>query len=235
MNLSIIIPAYDEAMRLPATLQRILAFTPSLRGRVQVIVVDDGSTDQTADAVKRASPDIVLLRHAMNCGKGAAVRTGMLAATQEWRLLCDADLSTPIEDVLKLWAVHDGADVIIGSRRAAGAVITKRQSWWKVLLGQLGNVLIRMMLVPGIRDSQCGFKLFHQKTRPIFERLRTKRFGYDFELLWLARQSGYVIREVPVTWQNDTLSKVRPRDYLLTLGELFQLVWLRWRGANRHP
>ncbi len=232
MDLSIIIPAYNEAQRLPASLPKVLSFLAAHHPSAEVIVVDDGSTDGTADIV-RQYPGIRLLQHPHNYGKGAAVRTGMLAATGTWRYLCDADLSTPIKELDHLLGLADQADVIIGSRRAPGADVQRSQARWKIWLGQIGNLFIQLLAAPGIRDTQCGFKLFHQRTRTIFQLQRTNRFGYDFELLYLARLLGFRIQEVPVIWRNDERSKVRLIDYPITLFELLSLHLNRWRG--RYP
>lgn len=232
MDLSIIIPAYNEALRLPSTLRHIEAYLkekPDLSA--EVIVVDDGSTDQTVAVAKETFPTVRVLRQSKNMGKGAAIRTGMLAALGEWRYICDADLSTPIEDLDKLMSFADQADVIIGSRRAPGADVAKSQARWKVVLGQLGNLLIQAMVVPGIHDTQCGFKLFHQRTMKIFSLQRNNRFGYDFEILYLARRAGWRIKEVPVRWVNDERSTVRAKDYVITL---FELLAIHWHSLRKH-
>lgn len=230
MDLSIIIPAYNEAERLPQSLKMILDYLRDDPRSIEIIVVDDGSTDDTAAIAKAAAPTVRLIRHPRNLGKGAAVRTGMLAAQGEWRYLCDADLSTPIAEVDTLLQHRDDAEVILGSRRAAGARIGRSQARWKVLLGQAGNLMIQLLAAPGIRDTQCGFKLFHRRTMSIFERQRNNRYGYDFEDVYLARLAGFRIKEVPVIWNNDRRSKVRPIDYLITLLELLKIHYYRWRG-----
>lgn len=229
MDLSIIIPAYNEAARLPGTLNTILDYFRHDRRSVEIIVVDDGSTDSTADIVRQHAV-LRLIQHPRNLGKGAAVRTGMLAATGDWCYLCDADLSSPINEVDHLLQFAGQADVIIGSRRAPGARIEQVQSRWKVWFGQLGNLVIQLLVVPGLRDTQCGFKLFHQRTMRIFQLQRNNRFGYDFEDMYLARRLGWQIKEVPVVWRNDDRSKVRLVDYPITLLELFKIHLNRLRG-----
>jgi dolichyl-phosphate beta-glucosyltransferase len=231
MDLSIIIPAYNEAERLPSTLRRIDAY---LRARPtlgsEIIVVDDGSSDQTAALAKTTLAGVRVISQGHNMGKGAAIRTGMLAAQGEWRYMCDADLSTPIEELDKLMSFGHHADVVIGSRRMPGAQITKAQAKWKVVLGQMGNMLIQVLVVPGIHDTQCGFKLFHQRTMGIFSLQRNNRFGYDFEILYLARRGRWRIKEVPVEWANDERTTVRTRDYAITLFELLAIHWHQLRG-----
>ncbi len=230
MDLSIVIPAYNEADRLPLSLKKILDYFRRLPGSREIIVVDDGSSDDTAALAKTAAPEARVISHPRNLGKGAAVRTGMLAARGEWRYLCDADLSTPISELDALLKHQNSADIILGSRRAVGARIGRTQAWWKVLLGQAGNLMIQLLAAPGIKDTQCGFKLFHRRTMKIFELQRNNRFGYDFEDVYLARLAGFRIKEVPVAWNNDERSKVRPVDYLITLLELINIHLNRWRG-----
>lgn len=230
MELSIIIPAYNEADRLPQTLSRIGDHLRHSNRSVEVIVVDDGSTDGTADLAAKAGYAVRVIKQTRNMGKGAAVRTGMLAAQGEWRYLCDADLSTPIEDLEQLWARRHEADIILGSRRVSGSQITKHQSYLKETIGRGGNLLIQLLIAPGIHDTQCGFKLFSRRTVPLFEQQRIQRWGYDFELLYLARMIGMKIIEVPVRWTNDERSKVKSTDYFTTLFELVTIFYNRLRG-----
>lgn len=233
MELSIVIPAYNEAERLPATLAAIATYLSTTQLSSEVIVVDDGSTDDTVKIVQQNPLPVRLIQQAKNMGKGAAVRTGMTAAEGEWRYLCDADLSTPIDDLEKLWSRRHEADIILGSRRVHGAHIEKHQSWWKEWLGRGGNWLIQLFIAPGIHDTQCGFKLFSRHTAPLFTLQRINRWGYDFEILYLARMRGLKILEVPVRWTNDIRSKVKSGDYLKTLAELVTIFFNRLRGYYR--
>lgn len=235
MHLSIIIPAYNEAQRLPATLEAIFSYLKRQPYQAEVLVVDDGSVDGTADLVRASQHPIRLIQQPRNLGKGAAIRTGMLAATGDWRYTCDADLSTPIDELDHLLSLIEQADIIIGSRRMPGSAVTKAQARWKVWFGQMGNLAIQLLAVRGLHDTQCGFKLFHRRTMPIFTMQRTNRFGYDFEILYLARRGGWKILEVPVRWANDPRSTVTTFDYFVTLGELVKLQWNRWRGYYRFP
>lgn len=235
MHLSIIIPAYNEAQRLPATLEAIFSYLQRQPYQAEVLVVDDGSVDGTADLVRASQHPIRLIQQPRNLGKGAAIRTGMLAATGDWRYTCDADLSTPIDELDHLLSLIEQADVIIGSRRMPGSAVTKAQPRWKVWFGQMGNLAIQLLAVRGLHDTQCGFKLFHRRTMPIFTMQRTNRFGYDFEILYLARRGGWKILEVPVRWANDPRSTVTTLDYFVTFGELVKLQWNRWRGYYRFP
>ncbi len=230
MDLSIIIPAYNEAERLPATLSKIAEYLRHDERSVEVIVVDDGSTDATTQIATTSPRPVRLIKQTPNMGKGAAVRAGMAAAEGEWRYLCDADLSTPIEDLEKLWSRRQEAEIILGSRRVAGAEVTKHQTWWKETLGQLGNGLIQLLAAPGIKDTQCGFKLFSRRTAILFQQQRLERWGYDFEILFLARMNGMKMIEAPVRWVNDARSRVRTVDYFTTLFDLVKIHYFKMRG-----
>lgn len=223
MDLSIVIPAYNEASRLPQTLDTISAYLANKNWSTEIIIVDDGSTDGTSELTRAHASRARLIQHDRNRGKGAAVRTGMLAARGDWRLLTDADLSTPIDELERFWTERHRAEVLIGSRRVAGARVERRQAWLKVWLGQLGNLLIQGLVVPGLKDTQCGFKLFSAGCQRLFELQRLDRFGYDFELLFLARRQSFPILELPVRWVNNTQSKVKATDYLITLVDIARI------------
>lgn len=213
VELSIVIPAFNEEKRLPASLGAIsayLAARPSAP-RVDVLVVDDGSLDETAaraeDAGRRYGLDLRVLRLPKNSGKGFAVRTGCLEARGRLVLVTDADLSTPIYEWEKLAA--RGVPVAIGSRAVDESLVKEEQPLYRKALGKLFNRLVRLVAVPGIRDTQCGFKLFSREAaREIFSRAKVDRFAYDVEALLLARQLGYAIAEVPVLWFNSADSRV---------------------------
>ena len=208
--LSVVIPAYNEALRLPATLARVREHLAGRGLAHEIVVVDDGSTDATA-AVARAGGDLVrLLRHEPNRGKGYSVRRGMLAATGERRLMTDADLSTPIEALAGLEAEIDrGVDVAIGSRAVAGARIEVHQPAYREALGRLFNVFVQTLLLPGLADTQCGFKLFTAAAaETAFGACRLDGFSFDVEALYVARRRGLRIAEVPVVWRNDAATRV---------------------------
>ena len=230
MDLSIVIPAYNEAERLPDTLNRIAEYLKHDQRSVEVLVIDDGSTDATVQAAEQAPLMVRIIRQPKNLGKGAAVRTGMTVASGEWRYLCDADLSTPIEDLEKLWLRRQEADIILGSRRAAGAEVTKHQAWWKETLGQLGNILIQMLVAPGIKDTRCGFKLYNRNTKKLFQLQRLNGFSYDDEIIFLARLHHLRVIEVPVRWVNDARSKVKSTDYVKTFIDLAKIHYFKWQG-----
>jgi dolichyl-phosphate beta-glucosyltransferase len=213
VDLSIVIPAFNEEERLPASLGAVsayLAARPSAP-RVEVLVVDDGSSDATAsrgeDAGRRHGLDLRVLRLPKNRGKGFAVRTGCLEAAGRLILVSDADFSTPIYEWEKLASAN--APVAIGSRALDESLVKERQSLGRRAMGKLFNQIARLLLVPGIRDTQCGFKLFtREAARAIFGRAQVDRFAFDVEVLALARELGYPIAEVPVLWFNSPDSRV---------------------------
>jgi dolichyl-phosphate beta-glucosyltransferase len=232
--LSVVVPAYNERARLPRTLQRLEAF---LAGRPhEIVVVDDGSRDGTAEAARAAAGDaLVLLRNDGNRGKGYSVRRGMLAARGARRLMTDADLSTPIEELPRLEAALTGGhDVAIGSRALAGARIEVRQPWYRENVGRLFNVFVRALAVPGVRDTQCGFKLFTAAAaEAVFSAARLDGFSFDVEALFIARQLGYRIAEIPVAWRNDAATRVRLLAGVQAFPDLVRIRLNDWRGYYR--
>jgi dolichyl-phosphate beta-glucosyltransferase len=209
MKLSVVIPAYNEAERLPPTLLRIAA---ALAGReCEIVVADDGSRDGTAEAALALGlPGLRVLRAERNRGKGDAVRRGMLGAVGARRLMTDADLSTPIEDLARLEAALDaGADVAIGSRAVADSQVEVHQPFYREAMGRLFNACVRGLLLPGLHDTQCGFKLFTAAAAErAFARSVLDGFGFDVEVLYAARRAGLRIAEVGVTWRNDAATRV---------------------------
>jgi dolichyl-phosphate beta-glucosyltransferase len=214
VDLSVVIPAYDEEHRIGPTLARIVDYLEARPGTAEVLVVIDGSRDRTGAVVRAVASavPVQLLDRGVNTGKGASVRRGMLAAQGRLRLFSDADLSTPIEGVERLAAaIAAGADVAIGSRRLPASTVRVPQPWLRRTMGGLFNACVRALAVPGVRDTQCGFKLFTAAAAErLFRRQRIEEFGFDVELLWIARRHGLRIAEVPVTWADDPRSTVRP-------------------------
>ena len=212
--LSVVIPAYDEEERIVGTLNKIGDYLRRQKYTSETIVVDDGSRDRTAElaaAAIREMKNAQIVRLPKNLGKGAAVKEGILQARGNWILFSDADLSTPIEELEKFlpW-IDGGCDVVIGSRALPESDIQIRQFFVRELMGKVFNVFVRLMIIKGIRDTQCGFKLFRREAaRHVFPRVKTKGFGFDVEALYLCRCLGYRIQQVPVVWRNSPPSKVK--------------------------
>lgn len=230
VHLSVILPAYNEEARLPETLRQVDTYLTAQPFESEVIVVDDGSTDGTAQIVRsrlEAMKSLRLLQHpdSANHGKGAAVQRGMLAALGAYRIFMDADNSTTLQQIAALWPWFDqGYDIVIGSRKIRGARIMVRQAWYKELAGRCGNLIIRSLAVPGIEDTQAGFKMFTRRSSEAIFPLQTiERWGYDIELLAIARQLGFRIREVPIVWINAPGSKVRLAAYFEVLSEVLHI------------
>ena len=229
--LSIVIPAYNEEERLGPTLARIRDWGRGRREAIEVIVSDDGSRDRTREVAAAAGVKVV--GYAKNRGKGSAVRTGMLAAGGARVLMCDADLATPIEELDKLGAELDrGADLAIGSRAIDRSLIETRQHPMRELMGRTFNGIVRLLVLGGIKDTQCGFKLFtREAAQDLFGRATVDGFAFDVEILWLAR-GRYRIAEVPVVWRHVEESKVSPgMDAARMFADLVRIRWMH-RGER---
>ncbi len=228
--LSVIIPAYNEAERLPATIIDMDKYLSSVGYSYEIVVVNSGSTDNTAEIVRRMSETIKnlkLIDNKVSQGKGGAVRQGMLLVKGEYRLFSDADNSVSLDHFEKMLPYfNEGYDVLIGSRTAKGSKLEPPQSFSKRLFGKLGNLAIQLFNLPGIWDSQCGFKAFTEEAaEKIFEKIRISGWGFDIEVLALARHFGYRIKEIPVRWVNDPRSHVKLSGYLKTLVENIKIRW----------
>lgn len=231
-RLSIVLPAYNEERRIEKALRSAAEFIASLDFSAEIIVVDDGSTDRTyeiAESVGREFSTVRVVQHEKNAGKGLAVRTGMLAAKGDWALFSDMDEAVPISEALLLLqaAEEQRADVAIGTRYHCQSRILRRQPWQRVLVSRLGNLLVRALVLPGLKDTQCGFKLFRMSTmRPVFERVTVRRFAFDIEVLAIARRWGRLVIEVPVTWVHGEGSTLRllPAAFDV-LRDLIRIAW----------
>jgi dolichyl-phosphate beta-glucosyltransferase len=233
IDLSVVIPAYNEAQRIERALTTVSEFLDGRGTSWEMVIVDDGSSDQTALIVQRfiaglKQPRVRLLRMGVNRGKGAALRAGVAATHGARVLMMDADLATPVEELAALERALDaGAEVATGSRAVAGANIRRYQSPLRVLLGRAGNLWIRSLAVPGIHDTQCGFKLFDgEAARKLFALCRESRFGIDIELLCLARRRlGLRVAEVGVAWEHQDGSKVKWKDYVDVFVRVPRIAW----------
>lgn len=229
-ELSIVIPAFNEEQRLPRTLARVQDYLSRQSRSAEILVVDDGSTDGTAAVVeswRKRLPALRLVRNGRNRGKGYSVRHGMLEACGRVALFTDADLSAPIEEAEKLLAALESADIAFGSRALDRNLIQVHESRFREFAGVLFNGIVRLLTGLRFKDTQCGFKAFaREKTRILFEQQRTTGFGFDPEILFLARRHGMKAVEVPVSWAHDPATKVRLfRDSLRMLLDLLRMRW----------
>jgi dolichyl-phosphate beta-glucosyltransferase len=237
-ELSIIIPAYNEESRLPATLERIAAYVNDCRREVEVLVVDDGSTDRTAavaESFRGKMPALRVVPNRVNRGKGFSVRHGIEQAHGRIVLFTDADLSAPIEEADKLIAALAQFDVAIGSRAVNRSLITAHQSRLREFAGILFNKIVRLTLRLPFVDTQCGFKAFlREPCRVVFEQQTVERFGFDPELLYLARHHGLRAVEIPVRWGHSPATKVSMfRDSIQMFLDVFKIRWNALLG--RYP
>ena len=237
-ELSIIIPSYNEELRLPTTLAQIASYIRGSKRETEVIVVDDGSNDRTSDVAssfRGEIPGLLVLRNPENRGKGYSVRRGMLEATGHTVLFTDADLSAPIEEADKLLPALADHDVAIGSRALDRSLISVRQSVFREYAGIIFNFIVRAILRLPFVDTQCGFKAFRREPcRIIFEQQRIERFGFDPELLYLARHHGLSAVEIPVRWAHSPATKVSMlRDSVQMFLDVFIIRWNALLG--RYP
>jgi len=237
LDLSIVIPAFNEEGRLPRTLDSIFSYVQSRRYRTEIIVVDDGSSDRTSEIVnscRKEHSEIRLVSNAGNRGKGFSVRHGIREALGEITLFTDADLSTPIEEADKLLAAiqEQGFDAAIGSRAMDRSLIQVHQSAVREMAGIFFNRMVQWILGIEFSDTQCGFKAFRrERSRIIFEQQRIESFGFDPEILFLAKRNGLRVAEIPVRWSHDAASKVNVvADGMRMFLELILIRWNAIRG-----
>jgi dolichyl-phosphate beta-glucosyltransferase len=213
MNISVIIPAFNEEKRLGPTIERILAYLAADGGDFEILVVDDGSSDGTAAVAGSfgTAGSVRLIKSDVNRGKGFSVKLGVEASRMEFILFSDADLSTPIEELSKLKSSLDtsGADVAVGSRAARGADVALHQPFYREMMGKIFNKIARTLTFGKIKDSQCGFKLFRREAaKKLFALSRIDGFAFDAEIIFLAQKKGYSVVEVPVRWLNNPNTRV---------------------------
>jgi dolichyl-phosphate beta-glucosyltransferase len=233
--LSIIIPAYNEAERIPLTLVDIDKKLSKAEYSYEILVVNDGSKDKTAEIVRNMEKmigNLKLIDNEANKGKGGVVRQGMLLAKGKIRLFTDADNSTSIDHVNAMIPYfRDGYDVVICDRVLKGSCLAPPQPLYRQIPGKIGNLIIQLLLLPGIWDTQCGFKAFTaEAVEKIFALSRIAGWGFDVEVLALAKKFGYKIKEIPVHWVNDLRSTIGMSAYLKTLIETIKIRWWLWMG-----
>jgi dolichyl-phosphate beta-glucosyltransferase len=234
---SIVIPAYNESARIPATLESILACLRQRQWNAEVIVVNDGSTDSTAELVReiaQRSPELRLMENPGNRGKGYSVRNGILHALGDVVMFTDSDLSAPIEEAERLFAtIAAGADIAIGSRWLERGRQTHRQPLYRQVFGRCFNAVCRMVMRLPFADTQCGFKAFTRvAAQTVFQLQTIERWGFDPEILFIALKRGFVVKEVPVSWAHDERSRISYlRDGLQMLKEL---AIVRWNALTGH-
>ena len=230
-SISIVIPAYNEEKRLPATLRTVKSYLDRTAWEfAEIVVVNDGSRDGTASVAREAG--VRLLENPGNRGKGYSVRHGMLQAKGDWLLFSDADLSSPIEELEKLWksAERENAQAAIGSRDLDRSLIGVRQPLFREMGGRFFNLVMRMVTGLPFHDTQCGFKLFEGKAaREIFGRQKLERFGFDVEVLYIAQHLGYRTLEVPVRWNDVAGTKVKMTG---AIAAFLDPVRVRWNGIT---
>ena len=237
MDLSVVIPCYNEARRLPETVRHIQRHLADINGSREFILIDDGSRDNTLTCMQEmagCNRDVRVVALPTNRGKGRAVAEGVRVSRGNFVLVTDADLATPIDELPKLQrAVKAGADIASGSRAAPGAREIN-QPVHRRLMGKAFNLLVRAAVLPGFTDTQCGFKLFQGRVaRELFNQLRIDGFAFDVEVLWRAKLAGYRVEEVPVRWRNSDASRVSPVRHSLQMSR--DLLWLWLRQSSLAP
>jgi len=215
MLLSIVIPAYNEEKRLKSTLEKLYSYLKIKDYEYEVIVIDDGSSDKTSEVALSSElakiGKLSLLKNEKNEGKGFSIKRGILSSRAEFILFTDSDLSTPIEELDEIFLSIQTHDIVIGSRSIEGADIRVHQPFYRELMGRIFNILVNIFVLKGFIDTQCGFKLFRSTAaKDIAKELKINRFGFDVEMLYLAKKKNYKIKEVPVIWLDSPTSKVNP-------------------------
>lgn len=241
MTYTIVVPAYNESVRLRPALDEMLRHIQSHSWDAEILVVNDGSTDDTAQIVReygKSHPQVLLVENPGNRGKGFSVRNGMLHARGDICLFTDADLSSPMSEAQKLFdAIESGADVAIGSRWLDTALQTEPQPLYRQIFGRIFNLALRMILGLHFADTQCGFKAFRRDAaQRLFPLQRIERWGFDPEILFLARRAGLRIEEIPVLWAHSEGTRLHPfRDGMRMFGEVLRIRWFALTGDYSAP
>lgn len=239
LSVSIVLPAYNEAARIASTLEKVMGYAQRHGWNAEVVVVNDGSTDDTAEIVRGYAgrhSSLRMVENPGNRGKGYSVRNGMLHATGDILLFSDADLSSPIEEADKLFAaIHAGADVAIGSRWIDTGLQVRRQPMHRQVFGRMFNLALRAVLGLNFKDTQCGFKAFSRRAADVvFPQQQIERWGFDPELLYIAKRAGLRTVEVPVAWSHREGTRINPlRDGMRMVLELFKIRWNAISGKYR--
>lgn len=226
--LSLVIPAYNESLRLGKTLEDAFRLLNEKNFRWEIIVVDDGSQDNTSEVASKflSRGNLIIIRNERNRGKGYTVRRGTLKAEGKYILFSDADESTPLEEMDKLLRyVDNGYDIAIGSRAIDRSMVEVRQSWWRERMGRIFNFFVRIFVLQGFKDTQCGFKCFKKEAaKKIFSKQLIEGFSFDVETIYLAHKFNYKVIEIPVRWINSPRSTVSPiRDSLRMFRDLLKI------------
>jgi len=234
---SVIIPAHNEEKRLPKTLEQVIRFLDEQPFTYEIIVVENGSTDRTLEIARQFSQQYENMRVVQSeRGKGAAVKRGMLEVQGEYRFMCDADLSMPVEEIVKFIPPNlNKSDIAIASREAKGAVRYNEPAY-RHLGGRGINLLIQLLILPGLNDTQCGFKCFHADVaNDIFNAQTLEGWSFDIELLYIARKRGYRITEIPIRWYHHPDTKVSAlRDAIRMIQDIFRIHANAWRGLYKN-
>lgn len=234
VSLSLVIPAYNEEGRLRNSLDEIIRFVRDQQFPIEVVIVNNNSTDNTQAVIDEATAEFPFIRGLIEYqqGKGAAVRTGMLAAENEYLFICDADLSMPVSEVLKFLPPQlKGYDIAIASREAPGAVRIDEPPF-RHFIGRIFNMIVRLFAVRGFHDTQCGFKCFRRDVaHDLFPLQTIEGWSFDVEMLHIAQRRGYLIEEVPITWYYKNNSKIKPfHDAMKMFRDVLKIRWNSWRG-----
>lgn len=236
IELSVVIPAYNEATRIKKTLVKTASYLDKKGFYYEIVVVDDGSKDNTKSVVESCEiNNLRYISYGKNRGKGYAVGYGVKNARGQWVLFMDADNSTPVGEIDKMWPYRKDYEVVIGSRYLAGSKIYIHQPRFRMIASRVGNILSRILILPGISDTQCGFKMFKLGAgQQIFAKQTIFRWGFDMEILRIAKELGYKIKEAPVEWHDDEASRIQSKMvFIKTFLELVRVKLNSLRGKYR--